>query len=140
MHTITYKGKKYHRDPKSKRRQHRVYYWRHDKWKEAPFPLHRQIWIDKNGPIPKGYIVHHKDDNPLNNSIGNLQLMTASEYSTYHIKERLENRKIDCEQCETTFTYKSIAKAKYCSKKCQYKSKWAREKERNSKKKKKIHY
>lgn len=82
--TIIYKGKKYHRYPDSKRRQHRVYYYRHDKWNEPPFPLHRQIWIDHNGEIPKGHIIHHKDNNPLNNEIGNLEALSASQHSKLH--------------------------------------------------------
>lgn len=32
-----------------------------------------------NGPIPKGYEVNHIDENPLNNRLDNLNLMTHSE-------------------------------------------------------------
>lgn len=34
--------------------------------------------------VPNGYIVHHIDGNPLNNSIKNLQLMTDSEHLRTH--------------------------------------------------------
>jgi hypothetical protein len=77
---IVYKGKKYNRYPESKRAQLRNYYWRHDKWKEPPFALHRQIWIDNFGDIPKGYIVHHKDGNTFNNNIENLQLLLNADH------------------------------------------------------------
>lgn len=81
--TIIYRGKKYNRLPNSPRRQARVYYWRHDSY-QSPFPLHRQIWIDNFGEIPKGFIIHHKDDNPLNNELSNLELMGKSEHSRMH--------------------------------------------------------
>ena len=38
--------------------------------------------------IPKGYCVHHKDHNPLNNLIDNLELMTLSEHTKLHQQER----------------------------------------------------
>ena len=86
--TILYRGKKYHRYPQSKRRQHKVYFWRHDKWKKPPFPLHRQIWIDNFGEIPKNFIIHHKDKNTLNNSIENLEILSRSEHAKKHSLEK----------------------------------------------------
>lgn len=86
--TIEYKGKKYHRYPDSKRRQLRVYYWRHDKWKGAPVPLHRQIYIDNFGAIPDGYHIHHKDGNTENNSPSNLQALPRFEHLSYEAKLR----------------------------------------------------
>ena len=85
--TIVYRGKKYHRYPKSKRRQLRVYFWRHDKWKAPPFALHRQIWIDNFGEIPKGMSIHHKDGNSLNNELSNLILLTKSTHASKHSNE-----------------------------------------------------
>lgn len=82
--TVIYGGRKYHRYPLSKRRQLRVYFWRHDKWKTPPFALHRQIWIDHHGEIPEGHIIHHKDGNPLNNEIGNLEAMPRGEHAKMH--------------------------------------------------------
>lgn len=37
--------------------------------------LHRAVWIDHFGPIPKGYHIHHKDANRRNNHIENLQCL-----------------------------------------------------------------
>lgn len=85
--TIVYGGKKYHRYPDSDRRQLRVYYWRHDKWKEPPFALHRQIWIDNNGSIPKGHVIHHIDGNPLDNEISNLEMILHSAHTRMHSQE-----------------------------------------------------
>ncbi|MDR2874289.1 MAG: HNH endonuclease [Methanobrevibacter sp.] len=41
--------------------------------------LHRLIWEEVNGPIPKGYFIHHKDENRMNNDIENLEIMSHAE-------------------------------------------------------------
>lgn len=49
--------------------------------------LHRKVWEEYYGQkIPKGYVIHHKDENPKNNSIENLQLMTVEEHIKHHHK------------------------------------------------------
>lgn len=88
--TIEYKGKKYYRYPDSKRRQLRVYYWRHDKWKGAPVALHRQIYEDNFGLIPKGWHIHHIDGNTENNSPQNLQAMPACLHASIESKKSWE--------------------------------------------------
>jgi len=50
--------------------------------------LHRQVWIDNNGPIPEGYHIHHVDHNTDNNCIENLQMVNASDHARYHLVER----------------------------------------------------
>ena len=46
--------------------------------------LHRLIFEDFYGPIPKGCVIHHKDGNKTNNCIMNLQLLTESEHHRLH--------------------------------------------------------
>lgn len=46
--------------------------------------LHRYIWEIKKGEIPKGYIVHHKDGNKLNNKIRNLECISRSSHNKCH--------------------------------------------------------
>lgn len=46
--------------------------------------IHRLVWEKYNGKIPKGFIVHHKDENKLNWSIENLELMNRSEHLKRH--------------------------------------------------------
>lgn len=41
--------------------------------------LHQIVWQAFNGEIPKGYEVDHIDDNPSNNCLSNLQLLTHQE-------------------------------------------------------------
>ena len=51
-------------------------YW--DRWT----PLHRKVWEDHNGPIPKDMCIGFKDGNTLNCDINNLMLMSRAEIST----------------------------------------------------------
>lgn len=63
-------------------------------WKEGNSGklLHRLIWEDFWGcEIPKGYVIHHRDHNPLNNCIMNLQLMKRSEHISLHHKGKLHS-------------------------------------------------
>lgn len=90
--TIEYKGVKYHRYPDSKRRQLRVYYQHHGKWKEPPVFLHRKIYEDNFGPIPAGYHIHHKDGNTENNSPDNLQALPANVHVGMESKKSWEEK------------------------------------------------
>jgi len=42
---------------------------------------YRKLWESINGPIPKGYHIHHKDGNPYNNSIDNLECLSPEEHA-----------------------------------------------------------
>lgn len=55
--------------------------------------LHRKVWEDVNGPVPKGKTVHHIDGNRKNNSIGNLMLMSSSQHASHHMQGQ-ERREI----------------------------------------------
>lgn len=46
--------------------------------------LHIYVWENEVGEIPDGYHIHHKDFNPDNNDISNLQLMPKHEHLKYH--------------------------------------------------------
>lgn len=59
---------------------------------------HRVIWEQYHGKIPKGYIIHHKDENKLNNDISNLQLVTRAQHSKIHnLVEKMRKGNIKCE-------------------------------------------
>lgn len=45
---------------------------------------HRFVWEKYRGAIPKGMVVHHKDENKLNNKIRNLELLTRGEHQRLH--------------------------------------------------------
>jgi hypothetical protein len=44
----------------------------------------RFVWTSVYGEIPKGYCVHHKDRNVLNDDISNLDCLTRSEHIAEH--------------------------------------------------------
>jgi len=83
--TVEYDGDKYHRYPDSDRRQLRVYFWAHTSNNEPPKALHRQKYRDKKGEIPEGYVIHHKDGDPLNNDIENLESIPRGEHQSLHM-------------------------------------------------------
>lgn len=41
--------------------------------------LHRVVYETFKGDVPKGYVVHHIDDNPKNNKLSNLKVITHKE-------------------------------------------------------------
>jgi len=44
------------------------------------------------GEMPKGYVVHHKDKNKLNNDASNLEVMSRYDYYKKHSEEHIKNR------------------------------------------------
>ena len=47
--------------------------------------LHKLIWEKFNNcSVPKGYVIHHKNGNKLDNCILNLQLLSKSEHTILH--------------------------------------------------------
>ena len=44
----------------------------------------RKVWKRLVGPIPDGYHIHHLDGNPANNSLDNLQMLSASDHAKLH--------------------------------------------------------
>lgn len=86
------------------------------------FAIHRTIWNYYNGDPPKGYEIHHIDENPANNEISNLQLLTRSEHQRIHrhgkaIPNNVEEYYV-CSNCGRGFKSKKLANLKYCSAKC----------------------
>ena len=54
-----------------------------DKGERNWFYLHRLIYELFKGPIPQGYEINHIDQNPHNNHIDNLELMTIQQNRAY---------------------------------------------------------
>lgn len=82
---VRFLGVIYRRYPQSKNISDRTYF-RAGKGDVANGSgyLHRDIWVAHNGPIPDGYEVDHRDGNPFNNAIENLQLLTNAEHVEKH--------------------------------------------------------
>ncbi len=79
---------------------------------------HRVAWETAHGPIPKGYVVHHKDEDRLNNALDNLELMTHQQHSAHHNQRHPLTK--ECEVCGATFTPAPTKRkrAKTCSFEC----------------------
>lgn len=76
-----FKGLKFTRDDKTG-------YYLNSTIKER---MHRYVWRYYNGPIPKGYHIHHIDHDKSNNTIENLQLITIKKYTTMHSEEHVKS-------------------------------------------------
>lgn len=55
---------------------------------------HRLVWERANGPIPKGFEIHHIGGNSKNNDLTNLSLMTRSEHHRIHALLRKMNEDV----------------------------------------------
>lgn len=61
--------------------------------------LHRLIYEEVFGSIPKGFCIHHKDGDKTNNNPSNLMLLTKSNHHKLHMQgtnhPRWDNGRID---------------------------------------------
>lgn len=48
---------------------------------------HRVIWEQAHGPIPDGYIIHHRNGDITDNRLENLELMMRADHSRHHNKQ-----------------------------------------------------
>ena len=66
---------------------------------------HRWVWEQAHGPIPEGHHIHHKDENPLNNQLDNLECLPAVHHRNLHNRVREQHQLIDgvehrkCQRC-----------------------------------------
>ena len=54
-------------------------------------PVHRVIWEAFNGPIPKGYDIHHISKNTLQNELSNLECKQSHKHLSEHKKGKAPN-------------------------------------------------
>ena len=86
--SVEFNGEVYIRSPKSR------YYFKHttrNAERKNAKQLHRAVWEFYNGPIPKGFHVHHIDGNVDNNDISNLECLPAKEHLSRHARENEQN-------------------------------------------------
>jgi hypothetical protein len=85
---VEFEGVTYRRYPLSKHISHRRYYspggTDRANGKES---LHREIWKKHNGPIPLDFDIRHRDDNPLNNDLANLECIHKDDHKALHEAE-----------------------------------------------------
>lgn len=54
---------------------------------KKPIRLHRYVWEQHNGKIPKGYHIHHKNGNKNDNRVENLEMLPAAAHLSAHSNE-----------------------------------------------------
>lgn len=96
--------------------------------------LHRVVYAEEIGPIPKGWVVHHKDGDRENCVPENLEAMPRANHMAHHmaeqahlLPERLSRasrarplRDYVCGYCEMPFAGRGWAKPgpRFCSRRC----------------------
>lgn len=92
VHRVRFMGVVYRRYPRAKQSSDRNYFrpGAGDVRRHRRSYLHRDLWIAANGPIPDGYELDHRDGDPLNNALPNLQLLPIPEHKAKHAGEASE--------------------------------------------------
>ena len=93
--TISYRGTNFIRYPESKNRTERVYYsgWVKINGVQKKIRLHVYKYMCEVGEIPKGYHIHHKNEDTLDNKTDNFELLTHKKHISDHVtKWNRENR------------------------------------------------
>lgn len=50
--------------------------------------VYQYLLSHKLKSVPKGFVIHHKDNNKLNNSVDNLEMLSRSQHTILHNKRR----------------------------------------------------
>ena len=84
---------------------------------------HHFNWWKKTGLlVPKGFVVHHKNENKHDNTPGNLECITADNHNSHHSdKRRIIDPNAKCSNCSIYFRvrpHKLKNKFVFCSRKC----------------------
>jgi len=75
-----------------------------------------------------GCVVHHKDHNPKNNNVENLECLSRSDHTKLHVPVKYIDKIIVCPICKKEFVWSRMAQSRfnrnrsksgpYCSRKC----------------------
>jgi hypothetical protein len=83
--TVVFNGIKFRRYPDSPRLADSRYYRPSASHiKRGVQALHCEVWKHYHGPIPEGFHVHHKDENPCNNDVANLECLPGFDHLSLH--------------------------------------------------------
>ena len=64
--------------------------------------------VHLNKRLPKSVVVHHKDGNPLNNELSNLEILERSTHTRKHATRYSESIEVTCKWCRKIFTLDRI--------------------------------
>src|SRR4051794_36225813 len=89
--SVVFNGITFRRYPGAKQWSPRMYFTPHASHRRAGVgALHQELWKAAHGPIPTGMHVHHRDGDPLNNVLDNLECITEAEHNERHRQARSE--------------------------------------------------
>ena len=101
------------------------------KYRERYVYEHQLVWWQQTGSlVPKGHVLHHKDENKRHNAFNNLELKTAGHHAGEHSKQRAHGPvTLVCRQCSRmfkkewrnyNFAFQQGRTSFYCSRQCQW--------------------
>ena len=99
-----------------------AYFWADGK-KRAIY-RYQWVWEDANEPILSGMVIHHRNGDPTDGRLENLELMSAADHRRHHARllGHTATEKIDriCGECGETFckSKKRGIKLAFCSRAC----------------------
>lgn len=73
-----------------------------------PHAVHRLVWRLHNGAIPKGYEIHHRNEDKLDNRIENLELVSKVEHRKRHAGIALNDAGVLVKKCSTCSEVKPL--------------------------------
>jgi predicted nucleic acid-binding Zn ribbon protein len=128
--TVVFNGVKYHRNLESKYYTNRCYFIGSRQSKTVR--LHDELYKAFKGDIPNGHHIHHKDGNPSNNAIENLEPVAEGAHHSIHSRasseerskklfafwEKRESHAVVCVSCGETFQTTCTKETSFCSNKC----------------------
>lgn len=72
---------------------------------------HVWVWNNIHGKVPKGYHIHHKDEDKSNNQIDNLELIERSRHMSIHMQDPIKRQRAK----EMADKYRHLTKAWHAS-------------------------
>jgi len=112
--------------------RHYTWYWDDQNVRRWMY-RYQWVWIQSNGPIPAGCHIHHIDEDCTNDSLCNLQCLTAKAHGSHHLINGKANMMVVarggtvtgktsyvCEACGKVFQNypRGNSPRKYCSQQC----------------------
>lgn len=55
-------------------------------------PAHQVIWEEANGPLRRGWMIHHKNEIRDDNRLENLEAMTRAKHNRLHGRNNVKRR------------------------------------------------
>lgn len=83
--------------------------------------IHVAVGLYCYGEIPKGFVVHHIDENPANNSVDNLQILERADHSRIHPPTPSVEKEFTCAYCGKSYIATDAHTNRFCSHSCKCK-------------------